>query len=348
MSLITKIKKHVVWVAFGCTLLLVGAVYLIYLRGDRPNVEEQKVIQVEEVGSLSLLFVGDIMLDRGVRIAINREGADYPFGDVASLFDGHDLVVGNLEGTFTSNASLALPGSGVLRFTFDPALAQMLKKYKFDGFSLANNHALDFGRSGLDETKRVLAEAGFFSFGSPSNDLDISHAVKVGGESLCFVGYHSLFREAVQPVVSEIERLRPGCEYIVVYAHWGDEYQDSENSAQRRQGRAFVDAGADLVIGHHPHVVQPVEIYNGKAIFYSLGNFLFDQDFSLPTRQGLAVRLTLSKDSQSFDLIPIEMSRARLYYPGERYQSRMNVLTSKLPDALRDSVETTGQFTILR
>lgn len=289
------------------------------------------------------------MLDRGVRNALNREGVDYSFGDIRELLLSADVSVGNLEGVFTENPSISVVDNSVLRFTFDPKLVSMLKDFGFSGFSLANNHAWDFGRQGFESTKILLGENGFFSFGSPSNDIELSSQVSLKGEEVCFVGYHSLFQENTSPVLAEIRSLRPSCSYLVVFAHWGEEYKDEENSAQRRQGRSFVDAGADLVIGHHPHVVQPVEIYKGAAIFYSLGNFLFDQDFSIATRQGLAVRLTLSEEKQSFHLIPTEMSRARLYYPEhEAYQARRDILVSKLPEPLKTEASIDSTFSIPR
>jgi gamma-polyglutamate biosynthesis protein CapA len=328
--------------AFGL-ILYIAEPRVTYEKKIDPVVEEPK----EKI--LSLLFVGDIMLDRGVRIAIAREGSRYPFEGVKDIFQNHNLVLGNLEGGFTTNSPVALPGTGILRFTFDPSLAQMLREYNFSGFSLANNHTFDFGRKGFDNTRETLTANGFFHFGSPSNDLDISSQILIEEENICFIGYHSLYREDTAPIINKIQELRVDCDFIIVSAHWGDEYQDEENVAQRRQGRSFIEAGADLVIGHHPHVVQPIEIYKNKVIFYSLGNFLFDQDFSLATRQGLAVRLELTKTKQRFNLVPIEMSRARLYHPtSESYLRAQQVIVSKLPPSMRTSVETMGYFEIER
>jgi poly-gamma-glutamate synthesis protein (capsule biosynthesis protein) len=334
-------------------IFIIGAVFVLVLvffaTSDKltnmPHVPEMFV----DEDPITMLFVGDIMLDRGVRNAINREGSDYPLENIAELLRSADISVGNLEGVFTDNPSISVVDNSVLRFTFDPTLVEMLKSYGFSGMSLANNHAMDFGREGFDNTKTLLTNNAIFSFGSPSNDIDISARQTVGEEEVCFVGYHSLYKEDTSPVLSEITKLKDSCSFIVVVAHWGEEYKDEENAAQRRQGRSFVDAGADLVIGHHPHVVQPVEIYNGKAIFYSLGNFLFDQDFSLATRQSLAVRLTLGRDYQEFHLIPLEMSRARVYYPEqEAYEFRKGVLVSKLPPDLKTTAMEDSVFVLPR
>ncbi len=116
-----------------------------------------------------------------------------------------------------------------------------------------------------------------------------------------------LFKPDTEPVVQEISRIRPGCWRVVVVAHWGVEYAATNTPAQRREANEFVDAGADLVIGAHPHVVEPVETYRGKAIFYSLGNFMFDQNFSTATTEGLAVRVDFYEAKVAFTLTPLSI-----------------------------------------
>lgn len=330
------------------SLLVIGVLALGIVALHNPRVLDE-VELVEEPLPVTILFVGDIMLDRGVRNAINREGVNYPFEAVRELLVSPDLSIGNLEGVFTDNPSIAVVNNKILRFTFDPSLVSMLKDFGFDGFSLANNHALDFGREGFENTRRLLSDNGMFSFGSPINDGVLSAKHSVREEKVCFVGYHSLFYPDTTLVLNEIKNLISECDFLVTVAHWGEEYQDEENEAQREVARSFIDAGADLVIGHHPHVVQPVEIYKDKAIFYSLGNFLFDQDFSIPTRQSLAVELSLGEDFQEFRLIPIEMSRARLYYPdSQSYAERKEILTSKLPQSLKVEISSRNSFRLPR
>lgn len=298
---------------------------------------------------VDILFTGDIMLDRIVRKTIQTKGFEASFEKVKSIFEGTDLAIGNLEGTITANPSVSVKDFSVLRFTFEPTVASELKKLGFSGFSLANNHSLDFGQDGFIETQANISQAGLFSFGSPSNDVNLSEDIEIQGQKICFVGYHGLYKESTSPVVNEIQAIRSQCDYVTIFAHWGTEYTDVPTAAQRREGRAFIDAGADLVIGSHPHVVEPVEIYKGKAIFYSLGNFIFDQDFSLATRQGLAVRMTLAATSTTFHMIPIEMRRSTLSFPEkEAFQSRMNVLVSELPQELKRTADVDSVFTLPR
>jgi poly-gamma-glutamate capsule biosynthesis protein CapA/YwtB (metallophosphatase superfamily) len=252
------------------------------------------------------LFVGDIMLDRNVARSAEAEGAESLFAGVKELFVQTDLRVGNLEGTITTNPSIARQDNKILRFTFDPGLASStLVPLGFDALSLANNHSLDFAESGYRSTRAYLEAFGTRPFGHSLNTAgDLSTVIEAKGKRLCLVGYHALFAPAIATVVAEIKNLRSSCSWVVVFAHWGEEYETHSSAAQQEAAHAFVDAGANLVIGAHPHVVQEVEIYQGRAIFYSLGNFMFDQNFSWETTHGLAVMVTFADGETAFSLIP--------------------------------------------
>lgn len=261
---------------------------------------------------VTMLFVGDLMLDRGVA----RRAA---LGGGASLVEGmrplvarNDIIVLNLEGTITGNPSIAERDNTILRFTFDPALAkEVLQALGADVVSLANNHALDFGASGYAETTTNLDRFGVKYFGHPLNSKNISTMLEVGGIMFCFVGYHELYDDDTTSVLAEIARLRPLCGATVVMSHWGLEYEPLQTAGQVAEAHAFIDAGADLVVGAHPHVVQPAEVYKGKAIFYSLGNFVFDQDFSWGTTHGLALEAQFSAGKTTVTLVPLAIVESR-------------------------------------
>lgn len=260
----------------------------------------------------SILFVGDIMLDRSVAKHAMASTTAPLFAGVLDLFKTADANVANLEGTVTTNPSIAQVDHTILHFTFDPALArQALAPLHLAAASQANNHAYDFGISGLRSTQQYVQSWGTAPFGHPynaSSSLSTTLDIRLpgqGGKKICLVGYHSLYNPSTASVVSEITRLRPDCYRVVVFAHWGEEYEPVANLAQRGQAHEFIDAGADLIIGAHPHVVQNVGVYKGKAIFYSLGNFMFDQNFSWATTHGLAVKVTFGATSSAFVLTPV-------------------------------------------
>jgi len=262
--------------------------------------------------NIHILFVGDIMLDRGVSLHAKKHGIDTLFSGVERLFLGTNMVVGNLEGTITDNQSISEKDPSMLKFTFASTFAELLKKLNFTTLSLANNHALDFGGDGYRQTEYYLGDVGIKYFGSPINDYNLSVNTFIYGKTICFVGYHDLFTFNQESVIGEIKKIKNSCNYVILLTHWGIEYSKTPSDRQRELAHGFIDAGADLIIGSHPHVVQPVEIYNNKAIFYSLGNFIFDQDFSFETRHGLAVNVEFDNDKIHFVLVPTFSNRAEV------------------------------------
>lgn len=259
-----------------------------------------------------LVFAGDIMLDRNVA----KWGAAAPealFASTTELFAGADLRIINLEGTITTEPSVARRDSSILRFTFDPEFARRaLSGIAPHAASLANNHTLDFGAAGYDSTRRYLEEWGIVPFGHALNARGLSAVLVVRETRVCVVGYHQLFDPSTKEVLAEIGRLRPECDVINVFAHWGEEYTHEPSPAQKRIAHEFIDEGADAVVGAHPHVVQSVEVYEGRPIFYSLGNFMFDQEFSWETKHGLLLRMELGERSARYTLNPVRIDRARV------------------------------------
>jgi len=286
---------------------LLGAAFFI------PGSMVSAPLFTPEPMSLRVLFVADIMLDRNVARTAEEEGAGVLFAGVMSLFADADVRIGNLEGTITNNPSIARRDNKILRFTFEPAMAaEILTPLRFDALSLANNHALDFYAAGYTATRERLEALGVKPFGHPLNVAGtLSTVIEAEGKTLCLVGYHSLFDADTASVVAEIQALRPNCWRLVVLPHWGEEYIPTSNTTQQEAAHAFVDAGADLVVGSHPHVVQEVETYKGKAIFYSLGNFMFDQNFSWETMHGLAVVVDFREAETRFTLIPTTVSQQK-------------------------------------
>ena len=258
--------------------------------------------------TISLLFFGDIMLGRNVEGLTNKHGDDYPFAKITDLIQSVDLAFANLEGPIVHEHTQTPTGSFV--FSFKETTGAVLAAAGFDGVSLANNHTLNQGDDGFAETEVNLDAAGVLHVGHPidmSQDY-VVHTV-VNGLPLTLVGFNMTFAyDDPDAAVATIAKLAgQSDEQIIVMMHWGDEYQPHSNAAQENLAHRLIDAGADLIIGAHPHVVQEVERYNDKLIFYSLGNFIFDQYFSVPTQQELAVGIEMTDDGvQSATLYPIE------------------------------------------
>ena len=264
--------------------------------------------------SIDILVVGDIMLDRNVRHIINKIGFDKFFSGVEGLVKRADIAVGNLEGPFTTYPSVTadLPNKA-LQFTFSPALAPKLAELGFDILGLANNHTLNFGREGLEMTRRYIGSSGMMYYGDPFNKDEISTAVTKDGIKVAFVGFHEFYYVNFPKVFEEIKRLRREVDVLVVTPHWGNEYQKEPTEKMIKWAHEFIDSGADAVIGTHPHVVGISEKYKGKKIYYSLGNFVFDQYFSEETMNGLAIVINVTKKDNKIELdyeeIPVMVDR---------------------------------------
>lgn len=271
-------------------------------------------VQVAPDDSITLLFTGDMMFDRTVRKTLTLRGFDTVFGDSKKIFSGADMVIANLEGPVTTYPSslyvngVALSG---FNFTFPTTTATALKEHGVDIVNLANNHTANKGKEGLRQTKEYLGAANVRYFGDPGNNInETSTTTCQDNFCIALIGWHEFAGTPGNEISIEIQRLRAENDIVVVLPHWGVEYKKEPTAGQISLARLWIDAGADMVIGTHPHVVAAIEEYKGKAIFYSLGNFIFDQYFSYDTTHGLVVSVKASKNASStvsfeYRLIPM-------------------------------------------
>jgi poly-gamma-glutamate synthesis protein (capsule biosynthesis protein) len=255
---------------------------------------------------VSVVFAGDIML-AGLAGDVIARGSD-PFAGFAKILASADLAVGNLE--------CAVARSGTAedkRFTFraEPRTLASVVKH-FGAVGLANNHSGDFGKAALSETMRHLREARLPFFGAGEN-LAAAHAPLIlerNGLRIALLGYDEFKPRSFEAgpdypgvawsedeqVISDIQRARElGADLVLPFLHWGWEGEPYPSARQRELAKAMIDAGADAVIGGHPHVTQGAEVYHGKPIIYSLGNFVFDGFHEAATRTGWLLRLSVSK-----------------------------------------------------
>ncbi|TAK57778.1 CapA family protein [Patescibacteria group bacterium] len=288
----------------------------IVLIGEQGVADALSAIEtpiIHKIPLVDLFIFGDMMLDRGVRYRMNEYGQEYPFVQIKDLLSGHDIVVGNLEGSFTNFKSKTVGiKNAPLEFTFDPTVIPMLKNFGLTLFSLANNHSGNFGVEGLRQSRQYLSENGIKYFGDPFNSEELSKIVEVNGLKIAFVGFHEFVYQNLDKVLAEIKRVKTEADLVMVFPHWGIEYNKKMTANQRELAHAFIDAGADVVVGAHPHVIEPIEIYKNKPIFYSLGNFVFDQDFSYDTTHGLTLELRYTKKKSAYRLIPISIIKSEV------------------------------------
>lgn len=277
---------------------------------NQANKEPEKIAE----SRVTFLAVGDMMLSRGVAKAIVRAGSPLaPFKKLENVFLSTDFNFGNLEVPISGRNDVF--GKGLV-FNMNERDIAGLKTYNFRVLNLANNHALDQGINGLRNTRKFLAENNFTFFGAGDNleqawqpKSVVVNGVKIGfvGASYASVNDGGVARNDYIARIEDTERLKKaieqlrsdGANFIVATMHAGVEYTRRPHQPQIDFARSAIDLGADIVIGAHPHWAQVFEQYKGKYIFYSLGNFIFDQEWSRDTKEGLALKITLQSRKSS-------------------------------------------------
>lgn len=274
--------------------------------------EEQISIHAEPPSSV--IAVGDIMLGGRATKTISEYGPDYPFDSVLPLLRTAPIVAGNLEGPF---ARIACKQRRNFSYRVDPQLASSLTRAGINVVTLANNHLLDCGREGVLETLDALATARVSALGAGTNNVTAHAPVirQAGRLRIGLLGYYWNRRTAAtaeQPgsamdapaaLEADIRELRKHVDRIVVVFHWGVPYEREPSPEDRAKAHFAVDCGADVVIGHHPHIVQPFEIYRGRPIFYSVGNFAFGSGNS--RAEGLLVAVRFEETNTSVNVYPL-------------------------------------------
>lgn len=272
----------------------------IQISSPVEKVVHEKRITLKEPENIKLTFVGDIMLDRYIRDKAENadRGYHHIFLDVKDLFLESDAVIANLEGSVTDYKSVTTYNQADpnhYRFTFDPEILSSFKAANIRILSLDNNHILDFGKDGLAKTQDHIAKSGLTSFGDPYNK-DAVYTETINGLNIAFISYNEFLKPDSKTTIEKIREYEGKVDFTIVYPHWGVEYAETPRESDRALAHQFVDAGADLVVGAHPHIIQKKEIYNEAPIYYSLGNFVFDQYFSEDVRCGLILTLEITQD----------------------------------------------------
>ena len=274
----------------------------------------------EEEPKATIFAVGDMMLSRTVEKKLKKNGFDYAFLKVIDLISDADISLGNLETTIIAGREIS---TGEFSFRADPKVGLELKKAGFDILGLANNHIGNFGQEGFVSTFKILNENKIEYFGA-GNNIEEAYNYKIleaNGLKFAFLayGYGPDYYEAgedkagmalldLEKMKTEVLAAKKNADFVFVLMHSGIEYTEKISDEQKNFAHAAIDFGAEAVLGSHPHVVQKVEKYKDKYIFYSLGNFVFDQMWSDDTRNGLAVKLFLDqKGLSNVQFIPIKI-----------------------------------------
>jgi len=299
---------------------------MVFLATSVPAVAERAA---PAEANVTIVFVGDVML-AGMPGRLVRRGGD-PFAHFAAILDAADIRVANLEcvvavgGTAEADKPYA--------FRAPPRTLRVLERH-FDALGLANNHTGDYGPNAFEEMLDLLKEHGIRYFGG-GRDLASAHAplmIERSGLRIALLGYdeflpRSFEADADKPGVAWSEneqvqldiveaRARLGADIVIPFMHWGWEYERRPSPRQRRLARLMIDAGADAVVGAHPHVIQAVELYKGKPIVYSLGNFVFDGFKDTASNTGWLLRLELDRRGvRHWQTVVVRIDRLGIPHP---------------------------------
>lgn len=261
---------------------------------------------------LKLMAVGDIMLGRSVNTKIqSTQNFNFPFEQIAKYFNDQDIVIANLESPFQEICPQTNTG---MVFCADSRSLSGLISLGVTHANLANNHINNQGKKGIELTSKLLNQNQITPVGLSTGSGLIVNQIK--DTRVAFLGFNDvppypkeINNLSKEKLLDQIQTATKSADIIIVSFHWGNEYQP-RSKRQQEFAHLAIDNGANLVIGHHPHWVQEVEVYKGVPIFYSLGNFVFDQMWSQKTREGLIAKVTFENNKVStYSAIPIFINK---------------------------------------
>lgn len=280
------------------------------LGGRDIKVKEIKNTKTKE--EYTLWILGDTMLGRSINTkAVRLNDFLHPFRKTAELIGSSDITFSNLESPFNEDCPITDTG---MVFCADKRFAQGLKFAGIDIVSIANNHIGNQGDDGISYTKELLNSVGIKSVGDHNFEI-----IEVRGKKFGFLAYNHIFPDIKNiswvdddTVRKEVSDLKKIADFVVVSFHFGVEYKLYPTKEQMQFAHTAIDSGADLVVGHHPHWVQGTEVYKNKYIFYSLGNYIFDQLWSKSTMEGLTAKITIGNDNaiSNVSLVPVIMEKS--------------------------------------
>lgn len=293
------------------------------LQHQIQNLEESQKIYHTLAG-------GDVMLDRGVESKILGVGAGdwtFPWQNIAEDFRNADIAFANLEG---SMSNVGADTGKKYSFRFNTEAVQGLRYAGFDVLSLANNHMLDWGRESLCETTKNLeaADIAYVGAGCTGAEAHQPFITELGDTTVAFLAYTTFYegahatderagmtkldREEMKQTIKDLKA--SGVDVVLLSMHWGIEYDTRSSKREQDFAHELIDAGLDILIGHHPHVAQEIERYGNGWIIYSLGNLVFDQYFSEETMQGLLADIQI-QNGRVYDIQPKKIQLNADYQP---------------------------------
>ena len=282
---------------------------VINTKDSKKDKNKTRTITISSMGDCTLGTDENFDQSRSLNAFYNSQGADYFFKNVRSILEKDNLSIVNFEGTLTTSDTRA---DKKFAFKAEPNYVDILTGSSVEAANIANNHSSDYGESSRTDTLKVLKDAGIATFGFEHVALLDVDGVKVGLTGIYELAEHLEKKQQVKENIAALKEA--GAELIIVNFHWGIEREYVPNDTQKTLAHLAVDEGADLVIGHHPHVLQGIEKYKGKYIAYSLGNFCFGGNSNPQDKDTMIFQQTFTiengkvKDDDKINIIPCSIS----------------------------------------
>jgi nucleotide-binding universal stress UspA family protein len=378
-----RARRQTAFLVFGCTAVI-GLVLLVFTltspryaddsRSSRNDVQTAgEVVQPQETQSqpvastgmlpLSLGVGGDVSFGLAMADIVAAEGAAYPWTEVSALLDIYDISVANLEGPLCRGTS-PNPAQSTVCMKGDTSCAAPMADAGIDVVCLSNDHIMDYGAAGLEETLNILRAEELAAFGAGSSKsaaeqplvLNTENGATIALLSFCDVAPPAYTAGVDTPGISQasledigeaVATAAQGAQYVAVFVHWGEVGSPEITTRQREIARACVEAGADLVVGCHPHVVQGIELLDGVPVIYSLGNLVFSSDSEMGKTAIFAGCGFSGGRLTSLEIIPLRVEGAHpvpLY--GEQAENVLRSLQEASPGVRLEVSSATGTATV--
>lgn len=296
----------------------------------------------QEIEPTKIIFLGDIMLGRNVEYLSSINGVGYSTEKIVDDLPSVDAVIANFESAMAF-PHLRTPSFNTT-FSTAPWMLSVLSTLGVTHASLANNHSADYGAAGYQNTISGLRGIGIVPFGQLFA-VDTSSVVVIDGPTK--IGVIAINTIYVNPKSNElqlrVEDMKHNTDIQIAYIHWGEEYELLHSMNQEALAKSLVEMGIDAIVGHHPHVAQDIQLVNGVPIFYSLGNFIFDQYFSTEVQEGYMLKMTVNNNTPkiSFSIIPVtsldSRSQPRLMTEDEK-QTFIKSLAARSDNRIKDLI----------
>jgi len=318
-------------IVIATIVFFIAAIFLINTK--TTEIYRSQVPEQTKTETVNIILTGDLMLDRGVEYMIEKQGKGdfkFPFLKIADYFKKADIVFGNLEGVISDKGTKI---GSIYSFRVNPKAIEGLVSANFNVLSLANNHALDYGKDALQDCLTRLKDYGISYVGAGSNRTEAFSLIikEVNNTKIGFLAYTDLGPEVwkakeessgiawiqdydLEEIKKVIQEAKNKVDVLIVSLHSGKEYVQELTLFQVNFVKIATESGADIIAGHHPHVIQKDEKQGQKYIFYSLGNFVFDQSFSEQTMQGEIVEIKI-EDKKITEVIKKQIKINEFFQP---------------------------------